>query len=53
TALAKASFTGRKNYVQILVEHGADVNDEGGEHGTALRAASRAGHKDIVRLLLK
>lgn len=32
-------------------EIGANVNAEGGEYGTALRAASSNGHKKIVKLL--
>lgn len=38
--------------VQTLLEHGADVNAIGGEHGTALIAASAKGYFDTVRLLL-
>jgi DNA-binding SARP family transcriptional activator len=37
----------------LLLQYGADVNATGGEQGSALRAASRNGHVDTVRLLLE
>lgn len=37
----------------LLPEKGADVNDQGGEYGNALQAASTEGHEQIVRLLLE
>jgi ankyrin repeat protein len=45
----KHGYTGN---VRLLLENGADINAEGGEHGTALQAASAEGHQEIVRMLL-
>ncbi|RYP53073.1 hypothetical protein DL768_001850 [Monosporascus sp. mg162] len=53
TALQAASYNGRKDIVQLLLEKGADVKIQGGNYGTALQAASYNGHKDIVQLLLE
>jgi ankyrin repeat protein len=39
--------------VRQLLEHGADVNAQGGVYGTALQAASARGHAEIVRQLLE
>jgi ankyrin repeat protein len=38
--------------VRLLLDHGVDVNTEWGDYGTALYAASKEGHEEIVRLLL-
>ncbi|KAJ7658303.1 hypothetical protein DFH06DRAFT_1044776 [Mycena polygramma] len=38
--------------VEILLDHGADVNAAGGIYGSALQAAAWYGHVDIVRILL-
>jgi len=39
--------------VQILVEHGANVNAEGQWDDTALQAASEGGHAEVVRILVE
>ena len=36
----------------MLLDAGADVNAQGGEHGSALQAASFSGHQRIVKMLL-
>jgi ankyrin repeat protein len=38
--------------VQLLLNHKADVNAQGGLYGTALQAASCGGHEAVVQLLL-
>ncbi|KAF9056795.1 hypothetical protein BDP27DRAFT_1172078, partial [Rhodocollybia butyracea] len=39
--------------VQLLLEHKADVNAQGGMFGSALQAAVTSRNKDIVQLLLE
>ncbi|KAJ6050384.1 ankyrin [Penicillium canescens] len=39
--------------VQLLLEHGAVFNVEGGHYGNALQTASFGGHDQIVQLLLE
>jgi ankyrin repeat protein len=39
--------------IQLLVEHGVNVNAQGGNYGSALQAASFNGHIDIVQLLIE
>ena len=39
--------------VEMLVKQGADVNVQGGSHGTALPAASFGGHEKVVKMLVK
>ncbi|KAJ5605614.1 hypothetical protein N7510_008395 [Penicillium lagena] len=51
-ALQAASSAGHKYVVQILLDHGADVNAKGGFYGSAVRAASAWYHKEVVRMLL-
>jgi ankyrin repeat protein len=48
-----ASYYGNIQMVQLLVQHGADVNALGGDYGSALQAASYDGHIDIVQLLIE
>ncbi|KAJ6103492.1 hypothetical protein N7486_005919 [Penicillium sp. IBT 16267x] len=48
-----ASRNGHDKIVQILLEHGADVNAQGGHYGNALYAASWEGHDKIVQMLLE
>ncbi|KAJ7900820.1 Pfs, NACHT and ankyrin domain protein [Mycena leptocephala] len=38
---------------RLLLEHGADVNAQGGQYWTALQAASAEGHLELARLLLE
>ena len=48
------SFHGYYELVQmVLLEKGADVNAQGGHYGTALQAASKQGHGQIVQRLLE
>ena len=44
---------GQEAIAKILIENGADVNAQGGEHGDALQAASSYGHETIAKLLLE
>jgi ankyrin repeat protein len=37
---------------RMLLDKGADVNEQGGEYGNALQAASSGGHEAVVKLLL-
>jgi hypothetical protein len=39
--------------VQLLLERGANVNTQVGEHGNALQAAAAKGHEAVVRPLLE
>ena len=53
TPLINAAARGRKDLVQTLIAHGADVNRTvTGGHITPLRAAADAGIPDVVELLL-
>jgi hypothetical protein len=52
-ALHAAAYMGLLERVQLLLESGADVNFQGGYHGTALQAACIRAHEVIVKLLLK
>jgi ankyrin repeat protein len=48
-----AAFNGDVEAVGILIDHGADVDpDEEYWYGSALGAAARRGHTDVVKLLL-
>jgi ankyrin repeat protein len=51
--LQLASREGHIKIVELLLESGADVNAEGGEHGSAWRCASDSTHDEIADLLLK
>lgn len=51
-ALQAASVQGHRRVVQILLQHGADVNAQGGVFNSALEAASIKGHKEVVQILL-
>ncbi|KAM3495330.1 hypothetical protein MY3957_001353 [Beauveria namnaoensis] len=53
TALQAASYQGHLDTVNVLLEYGARVNEQGGHDGNALQAASIAGHEAIVRRLMQ
>ncbi|RMZ87896.1 hypothetical protein DV736_g4876, partial [Chaetothyriales sp. CBS 134916] len=63
TALIWASDYGYVKVVQMLLEHGADINAQGGYYadvnaqgglyGNALQAASDSGHEKVVQMLLE
>jgi ankyrin repeat protein len=52
TALQAASQKGFQHIVQLLLNHGAEVNAQGGLYDNALQAASTKGHEQIVKLLI-
>ncbi|KAJ9607047.1 hypothetical protein H2200_008119 [Cladophialophora chaetospira] len=52
TALIWASKYGHERVVQILLDHGANVDTREGICGTALYLASEHGHEKVVRRLL-
>ncbi|KAJ3969903.1 hypothetical protein EV361DRAFT_803020 [Lentinula raphanica] len=51
TALQVAAARGHNNITELLFQHGADINSQGGIYGTALQAAAAEGHKDTVEFL--
>ena len=51
SALQAASARGSANIVELLLKNGADVGAKGGPHGTALKAAKKFGHMEVVKLL--
>ncbi|KAI2603684.1 ankyrin repeat-containing domain protein [Hypoxylon sp. NC1633] len=51
-ALYYASLAGLFYSVRMLLDHGADVNAQGGDYGNALQAASVQGHGKVVQILL-
>ncbi|KAF7503583.1 hypothetical protein GJ744_003611 [Endocarpon pusillum] len=52
SVLQAASQGGNDRIVQLLLDHGADVNAPEGRYGTALYAASQQGYTATVKLLL-
>jgi hypothetical protein len=55
TGFAKADgapLTGLAELTRILLEMGAEVNEQHGRYGNALQAVSYGGHEKIVELLL-
>jgi ankyrin repeat protein len=52
SALQEAAFRGEEKTVDLLLEHGAEVNIFTGHFGTALQAAAAAGHLRIVQELV-
>jgi ankyrin repeat protein len=51
--LYAVSLNGYYEFVQIVLEKGAEVNAQGGFYGNALQAASERGHEEVVALLLE
>jgi ankyrin repeat protein len=51
--LCLAASTGRANIVQLLLDHGADINEEDYYGQTPLDRARKRGHVDIEEILLK
>ncbi|WP_148618653.1 ankyrin repeat domain-containing protein [Mariniblastus fucicola] len=51
--LAWAAAMGQRQIVEMLLQHGADVNEHDRFFGTPLHRAVRVGHTDIVKLLLE
>jgi ankyrin repeat protein len=52
TLLYLAAEGGHQRVVKLLLDKGADVNAQGGDHGNALQAASVKGYEQVVKLLL-
>ncbi|KAL9074309.1 MAG: hypothetical protein Q9157_004431 [Trypethelium eluteriae] len=52
-ALTWASRCGHDKTVETLLDWGADVNLQGGDHGNALYIASEWGHEKVVEVLLE
>lgn len=50
--LQAAAFEGKKEIVQLLIDHGAKVDAQGGYFGNALQAAASKGDKEVVQLLV-
>ncbi len=51
--LCLAAYTGRANIVQLLLDHGADINEEDDYGRTPLDRARKEGHVDVEETLLK
>lgn len=51
--LCLAAYTGRANIVQLLLDHGADINEEDDYGRTPLDRARKEGHVDGEETLLK
>lgn len=51
--LCLAASTGRANIVQLLLDHGADINEEDYYGRTPLDRARKEGHVDVEETLLK
>lgn len=52
TPLIHAVFRGREEIVQLLLQHGANINARSSRNTTPLSVATHQGHESIVRLLL-
>ncbi|KAJ7328855.1 ankyrin repeat-containing domain protein [Mycena albidolilacea] len=52
TEISVAAYYGHLHMVQLLAEHGADVNAKSEHYGNAIQAAAYSGHENIVQLLL-
>lgn len=51
-SLQSAAWGGHDKVVRLLLEHGADIDADGGDYGTALHAAKSQGHENVVELIL-
>ena len=51
TPLIMAARNNKKELVEFLIQHGADVNATTGDGNTALSLATKAGHAEIVKML--
>ncbi|KAJ7691497.1 ankyrin repeat-containing domain protein, partial [Mycena olivaceomarginata] len=51
--ISVASYYGHFQMIQMLVQHGADVNAQDRDYGSALQVASSKGHISIVELLIE
>ena len=52
TPLPNAVWEQNKEIVELLINHGADVNAKNDDAGTPLHAASMKDNKEIVELLI-
>ncbi|KAJ7803578.1 hypothetical protein B0H14DRAFT_2613193 [Mycena olivaceomarginata] len=52
-ALYEASWRGNEGIVKLLVQHGANVNANGGKYGGALGAAVWKGHQAVAQVLIQ
>ncbi|KAH9477165.1 Vegetative incompatibility protein HET-E-1 [Psilocybe cubensis] len=53
TSIQIASSVGKDTVVELLLQHGADVNTMGGKFATALQAASVSGCTSVIKTLLQ
>ena len=53
TALMAASYKGQFEVVKMLLAEGADVNARASDGMTALDAAAKGGHSDVIAILKK
>ena len=52
SALQSAAHAGHLDALQLLLDHGARVNEYSGYYGTSLQAAAHGGHLEIVKKLV-
>lgn len=53
SCLQSAAYNGHHRVVELLLQAGADPNDQGGIFGCPLQAAAAQGHNAVIELLLK
>ncbi|KAJ5889949.1 hypothetical protein N7504_010759, partial [Penicillium tannophilum] len=51
--LTWASLKGHYDVVRLMITHGADINAQGGDYGSALIAACSEGHDKVAQVLLE